>query len=52
MRTDFPTFFITPNVATSELFELNVTADILESPQPYTAFATWRANIDNENEPS
>ncbi len=43
-----PAFSITPNVATPQLFELNVTADIIESPQPYSAFATWHANSDNE----
>jgi len=43
-----PAFSITPNVTTPELFELNVTADILESPQPYSGFATWHANADNE----
>ena len=43
-----PAFTVTPNVSTPQLFELNVTADIIESPQPYSAFATWHANLDNE----
>lgn len=43
-----PVFFITPNVNTPELYELNVTADIVESPQPFSAFATWHADIDSE----
>ncbi|NKQ37255.1 MAG: hypothetical protein HF973_16770 [Chloroflexi bacterium] len=43
-----PAFFITPTVTSPELFELNVTADIIESPQPYSAFATWHSDIDNE----
>lgn len=43
-----PVFFVAPTVATPQLFELNVTADIVESPRPYSAFATHHADIDNE----
>ena len=40
--------FITPAVATPELIEVNVTADILDMGQPYAAFGTWQIDIDAE----
>lgn len=43
-----PFFFVVPNVANAEIFELNVTADIIESPQPYSAFATFHNDRDDE----
>ncbi|MFW6069322.1 MAG: hypothetical protein ACOC9E_07045, partial [Chloroflexota bacterium] len=46
--TVVPAFFIAPNVNTPKIFELNVTADIVESPRPYSAFATHHVDIDNE----
>jgi len=41
-------FFMVPNVTTPQLYELNVTADIVESPRPYSAFATWHGDIDED----
>jgi hypothetical protein len=43
-----PFLFTVPGVATAEINELNVTADIVESPQPYSAFATFHDDIDDE----
>lgn len=43
-----PFFFLVPNVVSPEIYELNVTADIVESPQPYSAFATYHNDVDNE----
>ena len=43
-----PFIFLVPGVATPEIFELNVTADIIESPQPYSAFATFHDDVDTE----
>lgn len=43
-----PTFFVVPPVTSPQLFELNVTADIVQSPQPYSAFATHHVDVDNE----
>ena len=45
-----PLFFIAPPVGNSELYELNVTADILDPAQPYAAFGSW--HFDFEAEPS
>ncbi len=41
-------FFMVPNVTTPQLCELNVTADIVESPRPYSAFATWHEDIESD----
>lgn len=46
--TLIPAFFIAPTVTKPTLYELNVTADIVESPRPYSAFATHHVDIDNE----
>ncbi len=43
-----PMFFLAPPVTNSELYELNVTADILDPTQPYAAFGTWHFDIDAE----
>jgi hypothetical protein len=43
-----PFIFLVPGVATPELYEVNVTADIIESPQPYSAFATFHDDVDTE----
>lgn len=42
-------FFNAPAVATPQLVEVNVTADVLNLGQPYAAFATW--HIDMESSP-
>jgi hypothetical protein len=43
-----PFIFLVPGVATPEIYEVNVTADIIESPQPYSAFATFHDDVDTE----
>ncbi len=41
-------FGFAPVVATPQLNLLNVTYDIVDATQPFSAFATWHADIDNE----
>jgi hypothetical protein len=40
--------FIAPAVTNPEVFEVNVTADVVELGQPYATFATWHIDVDEE----
>lgn len=44
----FPFFTVTPAVTSPQLNLLNVTYDIVDATQPFSAFATWYADIDND----
>jgi hypothetical protein len=46
----FSVFFFAPPVATPQLVEVNVTADITDLAQPYAAFATHHFDVDTEPE--
>lgn len=44
----FGFFAFAPIVASPQLNLLNVTYDIVDATQPFSAFATWHADIDND----
>jgi hypothetical protein len=44
----FSLFMNAPNVTQAELYEVNITSDIVGMAQPYAAFATWHHDRDED----